>query len=187
MLTSRLFVQTTPAVLKTETSRPPMSINQEFVNMTITKTGSDFLSISSEAAKLFIDQSRAFEEANLKKITQLTKEWAQQGKAAAMNYAADKAHEGNQLARIERGITVASLTKQKLAPEVPASTIQYMPHSVDRVRIHVERGDLQVIAPDSKLHIEMNANSLDLRIPKWEVKTQVVQKPAISFTFEKHV
>ena len=184
MISNQLTVHTTPAILQTETSRPPMTIKHDPAAVTMTKSGTDYLSISSVAAKLFIDQSKAFEEVNLKKITQLTKEWANQGKAAVMDYTATKAQEGNQLAKIERGATIASLMKQKNRPDAPASNITFMPSSIDRVRIHVQPGKLQLTAPDTKLHVNVDANALEISIPKWESRTRLAQKHSISFSVQ---
>lgn len=181
-----LSIQTTPAKLKTSYSRPPMRIDQGFSEMKILKTGTDHLSISSKAAKLHIDQSKAFAEANLKKITALTKEWAEQGKAQAMNYAAVKAQEGNQLAKIEKGVTIATMVRQKFAPRPPSSNIEYMPHSVDRVRIYVEPGQLNFTAPNARISVEVDSNAVNVDIPKWQVDTQLVQKNDISFTVHTH-
>ncbi|MDQ0206764.1 DUF6470 family protein [Alkalicoccobacillus murimartini] len=182
MISSQLHIQSADAKLGTQSLRPPMKIDQGLAELSIVKTGTDQLSISQEAATLYIDQSKAFAEANLKKASQLSSDWAAKAKATAHEYVANKAEEGNQLAKIERGVTIPQLIKQKSSPPPPASNVQFMPRSIDRVRIHVERGGLSIQAPDAKVSVHVNSRPTNIEIPRWEVNHQLIQKPSISFS-----
>ncbi|WYP25825.1 DUF6470 family protein [Alkalihalobacillus sp. FSL W8-0930] len=165
MISSQILIQTTDVKLQMKTSRPQMRIEQGSAEMKIHKNGSDTLEISQEAATLFIDQSKAFSEANLKPTTQLAADWAAKGQAAASEYVAEKAQEGKQLTRIERGVTFARLAEQQNVSPPPSSTIAYMPHSVDRVKIQVQPGKLNIQAPNSELSIQITPTPNKLDIP----------------------
>ncbi|MEY8752152.1 DUF6470 family protein [Alkalicoccobacillus gibsonii] len=185
MITSQIQIQTTDAKLQMRTSRPSMKMEQGPADIKIHKSGSDTLEISQEAATLFIDQSKAFAEANLKPSTQLAADWAAKGQASASEYVAAKAQEGKQLTKIERGVTFARLAEQQNQPGPPSSTIAYMPHSIDRVKIQVQPGKLQIDAPNSELSFQVTPTPVKLDIPKWTITQQMIQKPSISFKVDQ--
>ena len=184
MITSQVHIHSTDAKIGMQSVRPPMNIDQGAADLSIRKSGSDYLSISQEAASLYIDQSKAFAEANLKSVTQLAADWAAKGRASVQQYAGSKAEEGNQLAKIERGVTVAQLAQQK-SQQMPAmSNIAYMPHSIDRVSIQVQPGRLDIQAPTAKMEINATPHPVKIDIPKWNMNTYMMQKPSLSFSVE---
>ncbi|MFK3936004.1 DUF6470 family protein [Alkalihalobacillus sp. NPDC078783] len=185
MISSQIQIQTNDAKLQMKTSRLAMKIEQGPADVKIHRNGSDTLKISQEAATLFIDQSKAFAEANLKPTTQLAADWAAKGQAVANEYVAAKSQEGKQLTRIERGVTFARLAQQQNVSPPPSSTLAYMPHSIDRVKIQVQPGKLQIKAPHSELSFQVTPKPVKIDIPKWTTTQQLVQKPAISFKVDQ--
>ncbi|SDH64209.1 DUF6470 family protein [Alteribacillus bidgolensis] len=94
-------ITTTNAELGIKSSRPPFEISQPPADTEINQNLTDTVEISTKAAKVNIDQSEAFADANLISPLQKTKQFAQKANQTATEYTAKKAREGEQLKAIE--------------------------------------------------------------------------------------
>ncbi len=103
MRLSSLDIQSTDAYTGLRSERPPMRIRQQSADLHIHQEHVGLIEISKTASKLFIDQTEAFADANLKSPLRMASEFWNHSKSHVAEYLAKTAQQGNQMMKIENG------------------------------------------------------------------------------------
>ncbi|WP_088032459.1 DUF6470 family protein [Evansella clarkii] len=164
-------------------SRPQMSIRQPSATLEINQDLAGTLNISRTASKMYIDQSEAFADANLKAPLRQSKEWSQAGKQAAMAYIAKTAGQGEQLKKIENGTNaLPSIARQNGEKPQRQAGLVMMPESAFKVRFNFVPSELNIESKWGKPTIHARKNDPEIHIPKWQTDVYLEQKNWISFS-----
>jgi hypothetical protein len=140
------------------------------------------IEISTAAAKLYIDQTEAFADANLKSPLRLGNEFASKALSQASEYVAKTAQQGEQLKRIENGNgAIAQIAKQNSEIASPEAVPGYMPRSMSRVKFDYQPSEVTVKAANKPVQINVNRRDPQIEIPKWQTDAYIQQKNQISF------
>ncbi|MDQ0254530.1 hypothetical protein J2S74_001909 [Evansella vedderi] len=163
--------------------RPEMQIRQQSADLHIQQELAGTLRISKTASKLFIDQSEAFADADLKGPLRRGKENAAAAMQNILQYIAKTAREGEQLKKIEHGGNqLAALAKQKgeRAPiEIGQGTI---PANAFRVQFNYVPSEIAVDVDWPEPQIQITKRDPEVHIPKWQTEVYLQQKQQIAFS-----
>lgn len=175
-------IQQTHAKINLQSNRQPMQINQHHADMQISQKHTGLMQMNTTVAKLTIDQTEAFADANLKTPLRLSKEFLNDSKNAVYQYIAKTAQQTNQLMRIENGgEAIPSLAKQNSEKPEKQLTLEYMPKNMSRVKFNYQPSEVNINVQRSEPNIKFTPRSPDIQIPKWQTDVYVAQKNQISF------
>ncbi|MCL7746738.1 DUF6470 family protein [Halalkalibacter alkaliphilus] len=182
MQLATIDIQKQDAYIGLNSHRPGLQLKQEHADMHIDQQLSAILEISTTASKLFIDQTEAFADANLKTSLRMASEFFSRSNAVVSQYVAKTAQQGEQLKRIENG-TGALAQIAKVNSQIPEKevTLGYMPKSMSQVKFDYQPASLSVRAPYKEVDVNVNRRPPQIEIPKWQTETYVQQKNQISF------
>lgn len=160
-----------------------MDISQPKADLSITQPNASIL-IKSANSKLMIDQSQAFEEANLYGPLRAIEKEAQAGRQAIQEGTKRRAAEGVQLADIHLDRNqIAEQAKQKGYRQYTPPSIKYIP-SPFLVKTHYEKGNLSmdVQTNEPKINVKINKPVIDHQ--RGGVEISMAQHPYLSIHFE---
>ncbi|RNA67566.1 DUF6470 family protein [Alteribacter keqinensis] len=178
---SQIRIQSEQGQIGMSHSRPHMQIRQHNAVMEIDQKLAGNLSISRTASKLFIDQSEAFADANLKSPLRMASEWSAGGKQRALQYAAKKAQEGEQLKAIENGVNMLPrVAKNHSDPPAKEINLGYMPKNMSRVRFTYQPSEIKVDSAWPDPSIRFHIQKPELSAPPWEVNVYMKKNPSIT-------
>lgn len=133
----RLEIRQTFARLGLETTRPVQEIEQPKPDLGLTQRPARF-TIERVPGRLVIDQSQAWAERGLKDPLTLTRDFAAEGREAALEGIARIAEEGDRLQAVETGENaIAAIATDKALPPPADFTIAFIP-SPGSVKIRYE-------------------------------------------------
>ncbi len=133
-VTGQIGIRTLPAKQSIEQPKAVVEIQQPPAEMQIERTSS----------KLTIDQTKAWEDMNLKSIPRLVADFAQEGRSKAMEGAARRAEEGDELMRIEYGGNpLPGIAKRNSERPEASFNIGFIP-SPFSVKLDYEPSDLDI-------------------------------------------
>ncbi|WP_156288315.1 DUF6470 family protein [Oceanobacillus salinisoli] len=141
------------------------------------------VSIRTIPGKLQIDQTRAWEDMNLKHISKLNKEFAAQGLSKAQEGTARRAREGTELMRIENGGN--PLVSQAVAnayDDMKGLGITFIPSHFS-VQIDYQPADVQIDVKANKPIIEATPNKPLMNYQPGSVETTLKQKAELEIEF----
>ncbi|HLR92528.1 MAG TPA: DUF6470 family protein, partial [Atopostipes sp.] len=134
-----------------------MNISQPKADISITQPNAHLL-IQTTNGKLTIDQSQAFEEANLYGPLRAIKKEAQAGRQAIQEGTRRRAAEGTQLADIHiEGNPIAEQAKQKGHRQYTPPSIKYIPSPLS-VKTNYEKGKLSMDVKPNEPQIDVKIN-----------------------------
>ncbi|MFB4165214.1 DUF6470 family protein [Alteribacillus sp. JSM 102045] len=178
-------ITTTKAELGMKTSRPPLEIRQPPADIEINQHFNDTVEISTKAAKVNIDQSEAFADADLIPPLQQGDQFAAKAKRTAMEYVAKKAQEGEQLKAVEKngggGKAIAAIAKENGKLIEKQVELGFTPESAFKVKFDAEPGDISFQVERAEADINVQKNDPEINIPRWEIQHYLKQKPSIEF------
>ncbi|MDG5786673.1 DUF6470 family protein [Evansella sp. AB-P1] len=179
----QINIQTQTASTAIAYNRPPMSIQQRPADIHIEQELIGSFRISSTASKLYIDQTEAFADANLKTPLRLASEYTSSAQNAALQYIAKKARQGEQLKSIDNGVNAIPAIVRENSSRKPAQVeLGTMPQNAFRVNIDYVPSTVEVDVDWPDPIIEVRKNDPDIHIPRWEANTYLEQKNWISFS-----
>ncbi len=182
MQLAHIHIQSQNAEVGLSQTRPNMNIRQHPAVMQIDQELAGTLSISKTASKLYIDQTEAFADANLKSPLRMSSEWSGKGEQAVMNYITKTARDGEQLKKIETGAKVLpQLAKQNGERQPKEVNVGFVPENAFKVTFDFEPLQITVESEWPDPNIEFHVKPPDIQIPKWETDVYLQQKEAISF------
>lgn len=170
-----------------KSQRPHIQIKQHNADLSIKQEHVATLKISQKAAKLFIDQTEAFADANLKGPLRSSDEFVANTKQKVMAYISKQAGQGDQLMKIENGGSVIpGLAKQdsELYPEKQLN-IALMPRPF-QVKFQVEPSDVEITVNRTEPEINVTRREPTIQHRRWETDVYVKQKNSISFQIVNH-
>ncbi|WP_017726242.1 DUF6470 family protein, partial [Halalkalibacterium ligniniphilum] len=138
--------------------------------------------ISRRASKLYIDQTAAFADANLKTPLRMANDFWAKSEQAVNEHIAKKRQQGDQMMKIENGFgAFAHIAKTDSEKPMRKAVIAYMPSSAFQVKFDYDPGELSFSVPDYHTDIRVTRNEPEIQIPKWQIDTYLRQKESISF------
>jgi hypothetical protein len=176
-------IATQRAITGISHQRPQISIRQRPADMEISQELNGSFRISTTASKLFIDQTEAFADANLKSPLRFASESSASSKQSVSQYIAKTARQGEQLKKIEHGANaIPAIAKQNgERPEVQVSLVS-IPKDAFRVDFNYVPSEVKVDVNWPDPTIQIRKNDPEIHVPKWETNVYLQQKNSISIT-----
>lgn len=162
--------------------RPHLDIKQHNADLSIKQEHVATLQISQKAAKLSIDQSEAFADANLKGPLRSSNEFIAKTKQNVMQFIAKKSREGDQMMKIENGGGVIASIAAQNSHLYPPLDFNYdtMPKPM-RVNIQFQPNDVDIRVNRIEPDIQVTKNDPTIQHRPWQIDTYMTQKQSISF------
>lgn len=177
-----ISIQKSDASIGLRSHKPSMQIRQQAADLQIRQDHAGFISISTTASKLHIDQTEAFADANLKSQLRFAKDYLSQSASVVSQFVAKTAQQGEQLKRIENGTgAIARIAKQNSVRPEPQVTLGFMPRSMSQVKFRYQPSDVRITAPHKEPDIKVTRREPQIEIPKWQTEAYVRQKNHIAF------
>ncbi|WP_062050211.1 DUF6470 family protein [Bacillus sp. JCM 19034] len=178
----QLHIDQTLAQTGLRSVQPPMQIKQHQADLQISQEHTNLVEISTTARRLYIDQTEAFADANLKTPLRLSNEFYQRIRGTVMNYVAKTAREGEQLKKIENGNhAITHIAAQRGSRPQKQANIAYMPNSMSKVSFDYQPSEVHIRARKSEANIHVTPQKPEIDIPKWGVDIYLQQKNQIAF------
>lgn len=166
-----------------EITPPKMTIKQPKAIQNIEQRPAE-IEIHSKHGKLYIDQSQAFAEANLKSIYQLNKEYAQRGIQKGLEGVARRAREGRELMSIEyKGKPLIRQAVEKSHPPPKRLGITWIP-SYGSVKFHYKPAKVDIKVTIHEPMIEAIPQKPMIQYTSGDVEVYVAQKNELRIWFE---
>lgn len=163
-----------------------LQIAQPKADMSISQPKAQ-MSIRTSEGKLTIDQSQAFEGANLYSALRATAKEAQAGRQAAQEGVRRRAAEGAQLIDIHLGGNqIVEQAKQKGHRQYVSPSIKYIP-SPFSVKTNYEKGKVIIDARANEPQIDVRINKPRIDFQRGGVNISMAQHPHLSIHFESVV
>jgi hypothetical protein len=164
-------------------SRPYMSMRQPGPDMTIDQNVAGKLRISTTASRLYIDQTEAFADADVKSPLRRGKENAAKGNQKVMQFIAETMRHGEQLKKIENNTNaLASVAKQRSERAPKSYNFAAVPEHMGKVKINYTPSELQFDADLPHVAIHVKRNNPEIQVPRWETNVYLEQKNNIHFS-----
>lgn len=184
MRIDRVQVHTTDQKVDIHSTQPKLTFSstKPVVNM---KQPAATLEISTEAAKLLIDQSQAWRDMGLLTPLEAGKQAAQKGMQAVAEGTARRAREGDQMMHIETGgDKIAQIAKGKLDIKPVRSTIKWIP-SVDSVKSTFVPAKVDINITPHKPIIDVKLGDINGQYIPGTVTGTTVQRASVETTVIK--
>ncbi|GAE33031.1 DUF6470 family protein [Halalkalibacter akibai] len=182
MQLTSLHIHQNDAKIGLNSSRPGPQIKQQAPDMQIKQNHNNLIEISTTASQMFIDQTEAFADANLKHPLRVANEQAGKALQQVSKYVAKTAQQGDQMMKIENGTgAFARIAKVNSEPAPVQVNIGYMPKSADRVKFDFQPAKVNIRAREYQTEIHVNRRDPQIHMPKWQTETYIRQKNQISF------
>lgn len=179
----QIKIQTTKAELGLTIRQPKQQIQQPQADMQIQQPAAE-LSIHSTVGQLYIDSSQARRDIGMVSSIEMTRNYAEKGKQAALAGVARRAREGEQLMSIENGgNAIYSIIDAKTGPQNKKMGIKFIP-SGDSVKTTYTPAtvDIQVQKNEPKINVQIN-NPIHNYTPG-NVIIDLIQKSSIQIDWE---
>lgn len=133
--------------------------------------------------KLYIDQTEAFADANLKHPFRLTREWAEQAKQKLLKGLAEEAAEGDRLMKIEnqKECIIPQIAKEESEDPPKQFNIGYIPSSMDKVKFYYEKGSIDIHVKKGNFYVKIKPNYPKIKYIPGDLNIYLRQKPSIHF------
>lgn len=179
----KIQIQTTQAKLGLTIQQPSQKIQQQQADMKIQQPAAE-LSIRTTEGKLYQDASQARRDIGMISSMEMTRNYAEKGKQAALAGVARRAREGDQLMSIEKGgNAIYSIIDSKTSPQNKKLGIKFIP-SGDSVKNTYTPAivDIQIQKIDPKIDVQIH-KPIHQYTPG-NVKIDLLQKPSIQIDWE---
>lgn len=157
-----------------------MQVRQHRAKMDV-KTNPAELGMHTEHAKVYIDQTQAFADANMKHIFRRIEEYAARGYRESLKGIARRAQEGNRMAaiHIESNPFVEFANKGK--GQLPNSNIDFIP-KYGSVKFQHKPGKTTLSVSPYNVDINVQARMPEFNYSPGKARTYLAQKNQISFS-----
>lgn len=179
----QILIQTTKAELGLTIQQPKQQIHQPQAEMQIQQPAAE-LSISTTKGKLYQDASQARRDLGMISSMEMTRNYAEKGKQAALAGVARRAREGDQLMSIEKGgNAIHSIIDSKTGPKNTKVGLKFIP-SGDSVKNTYTPAtvDIQIQKNDPKIDVQIH-KPIHQYTPG-HVNIDLIQKPSIQIDWE---
>lgn len=142
------------------------------------------MSIRQVKGKLSIDQSQAWEEMNLGSTQRLIEKHADESMRAASEGTARRAEQGAELINIHNGADmIAEQAVQNGGQPMKTLSFKYIP-SPFAVKLHYERGDVEIDVNENKPIIDAQMNKPELTFHRGGVDISMEQYAQLQIDFD---
>jgi len=179
----QIQIQTKKAELGLIIQQPKQQIQQPQADMQIHQPAAE-LSIHTTKGQLYIDSSQARRDIGMVSSMEMTRNYAEKGKQAALAGVARRAREGEQLMSIEKGgNAIYSIIDAKSGPKNIKMGIKFIPsgNSVKTTYIPATV-DIQVQKNNPKIDVQINKPIHNYS--PGNVNIDLIQKPSIQIDWE---
>ena len=171
---AKIGIKQTPAQIELQQGKAQLTIEQPKAD----------LSIRQPKGKLTIDQSQAWEEMNLESTKRLNEKFASEGIQAAYEGTAKRAEQGAALLDIHNGMDVFAEQAYQIGnPPMKTLSIKYVP-SPFAVKLHYEKGDVEIDVKENKPIIDAHINKPDLTFHRGNVDITMEQYAQLTIDFD---
>lgn len=180
-----------PKLMIVHQQRAEIGLNIKRASVSISQPNADIrysspqpnVKYSIKQAKLLIDQSQAFDEANLKSPLTMTREAAQKAKQAVLKGISRRVREGNQLMDIAhtKRLMIPQMMKQRTGIQKKEFNIGYMPSSLHAVKIKYQPGALELDVNIGNFRIDVTPNDPIYRYQPGNLDIYLKQKNDLQF------
>ncbi|WP_044896020.1 DUF6470 family protein [Bacillus alveayuensis] len=179
----QIRLQTQQAKINMTTTPPQQSIEQPQTELDLQNAKLE-MEIERTPAKLTIDQTKAWEDMDLKHIFRRIEEAAQLGYEDWLEGIARRARQGDELMRIEEGGNPIA-DQAKVNSETPPKefNIGWVPSHFS-VKIHYEPGDVNIKWRHERAIINAKINAPKMDYNPGKVEIQMAQYPDVKVDFE---
>ena len=179
----QLRMESTFAKIGIETSRSELQIEQRHADMSIEQPKAEMM-IDRRPPRLTIDQTRAFEDVNLKSVFRMTEDAAQAGYQQVMNAIASKSQEGEELMMIEHGFSAIPSQAQRNSETPPVDfNIGWIP-SHNSVKINYDPGETNIRWNTRPVSIDVTPNKPNINYYLGKTDIYMQQKNSLSIDFD---
>jgi Tfp pilus assembly protein PilX len=179
----QIRMESTFAKIGIETQSAQLQIQQPHADMSIEQPKAEMM-VDRRPSRLTIDQTRAFEDANLKSVSRMIDDAAQAGYQAAMNAIASKAQDGDELMMIEHGFSALPNQAQRNSETPPADfNIGWIP-SHNSVKINYDPGETNIRWNSQPVKIDVRPNKPIIDYYPGKTNIYLQQKNSLRIDFE---
>ena len=179
----QIQIQTTRAELGLKIQQPKQQIQQPQAEMKIYQPAAE-LSIHTTEGQLYIDSSQARRDLGMVSSMEMTRNYAEKGKQAALAGVARRAREGEQLMSIEKGgNAIYSIIDSKTGPQNIKMGIKFIP-SGDSVRTTYTPATIDIQVQKNEPKIDVQINKPVHRYTPGNVNIDLIQTPSIQIEWE---
>lgn len=183
MQVPQIRLQSQDAQIQLNIKDATLEIQQPKADLSIQQPPAE-VSIQTTSAKLDIDQSQAWAQMNLKTITQLNHDFAEEGLSQSLEGIGRRASEGAELMRIENGGNpLISQAVNHVFEPMKQLGITFIP-SPFSVKTNYQPAEVQIDVNINKPVIESSSNKPIIHYEKGLVETFLKQKEELQIDFE---
>lgn len=172
-------INTTRAHIGIKTSQAALNIQQPRGQLQI-KTESPKMTIDQELPRVQLSQYSCFAEAGLKNVADLRREIVEYSKAAAQEGVAQKAGEGDRMARIERGENALAEIAADNSYQPLDFNIGFIPQSRPKIQVS---GYLDIQWQVGKIDTEYYPQKPTIQYLPGQVEIYLRQRPEIDINY----
>jgi hypothetical protein len=179
----QIRMESTFAKIGIETSQGNMEIEQPPAEMSIEQPKAEMI-IDRRPPRLTIDQTKAFEDVQLKSVFRMTEDAAQEGYQQAMQTISNISQEGDELMMIEYGFSALPAQAQRNS-ETPKAEINigWIP-SHNSVRINYDPGETNIRWNTRPVNIDVGPNKPIINYNPGKTNIYLQQKNSLNIDFE---
>ena len=179
----KIQIQTTQAKLGLTIQQPNQKIQQQQAEMKIQQPAAE-LSIRTTEGELYQDASQARRDIGMISSMEMTRNYAEKGKQAALAGVARRAREGDQLMSIEKGgNAIYSIIDAKTGPQNKKMGIKFIPGGDSVKNTYTPATvDIQIQKNDPKIEVQIN-KPIHHYTPG-NVNIDLIQNPSIQIDWE---
>ncbi len=175
-----LQITVTPTKYELDIERARLEYKQDFVPNPNMKTEQAEIAIKTEPTQLNIDSYQARASIGLKNSADQMQQRAQQGQEGISQYTAEQVSDGQQMANIEDGVTIASIIREKVLEQAVSYTAFLPSGSVD----------LSWVPPEISFEYSGGTVNYDWQVKKNEmsyipgsVRMRIVEHPSVDIEY----
>lgn len=175
-----LQIKTIPGQYELTINNAKLEYDQEFIPTADVSSTNGTLSIKTTAPTLHISSYEARKSLGFSTVGDRLKEGTRKASDNVVRYIKAANELGRNLSRIDKGVTIGSLVKQKIL-ERPSSITMFIPST--GVDISWDAGDIQMDYEVGTLDYNWKKNIRDFSYVPGSVQLNIIQKPSIEITY----
>lgn len=180
---AKIQIHTVRAETGLQINRPAMSVRQRPADLQLKQELIGSFRLSTTASKLYIDQTEAFADADLKGPLRRSREAVTKAHQNVMEYVAKTARQGERMKRIENGGNVlADIARENGERKQFSYNVANVPKNAFRVKFDYVPSEVHVQIDWPDPNIRVKRNEPEIQIPKWQTNAYLKQKNSIHFS-----
>lgn len=178
----QIRIESQSALIAINQTDPVQEIEQPMAKVSIEQPAAT-VKIETTPGKLTIDQTKAWEDMDLKSIFKRTKEFANQGFKDCMEGIARRTQQGNELMRIEnKGNPISNQANENSQPPMKQFSIGWIPSHFS-VDIDYIPAQVKITSKSNKPIIKIDAEQPIITYQRGEISINLKQKNELNIDF----